>query len=112
MSVLLEELMIEEGNSIFHTPEYMLYIRSHLLYLKANSGRVELDAGLVYKFEYNFYSLLVELKYPFEDFVVLLIVNGFNDPIEMTKDFRSLLVPAPEVVSRLKSLYRHQNKRI
>lgn len=112
MSALLEGLMIEEGNSIFHTPEYMLYIRSHLLYLKANSARVELDAGLVYKFEYNFYSLLVELKYPFEDFVILLIVNGFNDPIEMTKDFRSLLVPGPEIISRLKSLYRHQNKRI
>ncbi len=113
MSTLLEGLMISGGNSIYHSAEYMRYIDNHVNYLKQNGGAVvDVDPGLVHKFEYNFFSLLVELKYEFEDFVVLLIVNGFKSPTDMTREFRQLIVPNPEVLTNLKQLFRHQNKRI
>jgi hypothetical protein len=113
MSTLLDSLAIEAGNPLFHSEEYMRYISAHVPYLKENgAGRVEVNPGLAYKFEYNFFSLLVELQYDFEDFVVLLLVNGFRCPTEMRKDFRQLILPNPEVLAKVKSLFRHQNKRI
>jgi hypothetical protein len=113
MGALLDSLAIDGGNAIYHTEEYMRYISSHVPYLKENNaGTVEINPGLAYKFEFNFFSLLVELQYEFEDFVVLLLVNGFRCPTEMDRDFKQLTIPNPEVLSNLKNLFRHQNKRI
>lgn len=113
MGAILDSLALNGGNTIFHTEEYMRYISTHVPYLKENgAGSAEINPGLAYKFEYNFFSLLVELQYDFEDFVVLLLVNGFRCPTEMRKDFKQLIVPNPEVLANLKSLFRHQNKRV
>ena len=113
MGALLDMLSIDAGNSLYHTEEYMLYIRSHYNFLKENgAATVDVEPGLAYKFEYNFFSLLVELKYNFEDFVVFLVMNQMTSPMEMTRDFKSLVIPQPEVLANLKSLYRHQNKRV
>jgi hypothetical protein len=113
MGALLDLLSINAGNTLFHTEEYMRYIDTHYNFLKENgSVVVDIDPGLAFKFEYNFFSLLVELKYNFEDFVVFLVMNQMRNPMEMTRDFKSLVVPNPEVLSNLKTLYRHQNKRV
>lgn len=113
MSALLDTLALQAGNSVFHTEEFMYYISTHLKYLRENgASQVAVDKGLVNKFEYNFFSLLVELKMDFEDFMVLLLMNGFTDPSEMTGEFQLLTLPDPEALKTLKQLYRYQNKRI
>ena len=112
MSAILDGLAKEGGNTLFHSVEFMRYISTHVPYLKQNAGRAEINSGLAYKFEYNFFSLLVELKYEFEDFVILLLANDFTCPTEMKQDFKQLIIPDPEVVSNLKTMFRHQNKRI
>lgn len=113
MGALLNGLMIDQGNSLYHSAEFMRYIDNHVNYLKENGASVvDVDPGLVYKFEYNFFSLLVELKYNFEDHMVLLLVNGFKSPTDMTREFKSIVVPNPEVLTNLKQLFRYQNKRI
>ncbi len=113
MSALLDTLAIQAGNSVFHTEEFMYYISTHLKYLRENgASQVAVEKGLVSKFEYNFFSLLIELNYDFEDFMVLLLMNGFTDPTEMTREFSLLVLPNQEVLRNLKQLYQHQNKRI
>lgn len=112
MGAILDGLAISGGNSLYHSVEFMRYIRTHVPYLKQNSVGVEINPGLAHKFEYNFFSLLVELKYPFEDYMILLLVNNFTCPTEMRMTFNNLVIPNPEIISSLKSMYRHQNKRI
>jgi hypothetical protein len=112
MSTLLDNLAIDAGNSAYHGEDFLLYIRSHLLYLKDYSVPVPLDKGLVYKFEYNLYSLLVEMKYAFEDFPIIMIVNGFTSPEEMTRDFTTMLIPDPQVVAQLKTLFLSKTSRV
>lgn len=112
MGAILDSLAKDGGNALYHTVEFMRYIRTHVPYLKQNAVPVEINPGLAYKFEYNFFSLLVELNYPYEDYMILLLVNDFTCPTEMRKEFNQLFLPNPEVISSLKSMYRHQNKRI
>lgn len=112
MSAILDGLTLPSGNTLYHTVEFMRYIRTHVPYLKENAVAAEINPGLAYKFEYNFFSLLIELKYPFEDYVILLLVNNFTCPTEMRRTFNQLIIPNPEVISDLKTMYRHQNKRI
>lgn len=113
MGALLDTLSIAEGNPTFHSAEFLAYIASHMLYIKQNGlAETPIDPGLSYKFEFNFFSLLVEMKLNFEDFGILLLVNGFKCPTEMTRAFKVLKMPSEEVITRLKQLYQYQNKRV
>lgn len=113
MSDNLDMLMQSSGNELYHSADYMHYITTHLKYLKENgASQTEINRGLVNKFQFNFFSLLVELNYSAEDFIPLLLINGFSSPSEMTNEFEVMTIPNPEVLSNLKSLYRYQNKRV
>jgi len=112
MSTLLSGIMVSSGNAMYHTPEFLSYIRSHKNYLISKSVAAPLDPGVVHKFEYNFMSLLIELEYSVEDLIIFMVVNGFNCITEMTRDFSQLLIPDETVVANLKSLYRQTPGRI
>lgn len=112
MSSALTSTMVSSGNTIYHTPEFLGYVHTHETYLKNNSVSALLDPGIVHKFEYNFMSLLIELGYPVEDLLIFMVVNDFNCPTEMTRDFKEIRIPDATVVQNLKSLYRQTPGRI
>ncbi|MNH68838.1 hypothetical protein D3C73_209250 [compost metagenome] len=112
MSQLLNNLMQVEGATTFHTPEFLSYIHTHEAYLKANSIKTPLDPGLVHKFEYNFMSLLVELKLPIENLLIFMVVNDLDCPTQMTRDFKEMRLPDLGVVDNLKNLYLQTPGRI
>lgn len=112
MSQLLNNLMQRDGATIFHTPEFLSYVHAHEAYLKANSVKTPLDPGLVHKFEYNFMSLLVELKLPIENLLIFMVVNDLDCPTQMTKDFKEMRLPDESVVANLKNLYLQTPGRI
>jgi hypothetical protein len=112
MSVALNNLMVNSGDTMYHSADFLNYAHTHKAYLKANSMATPLDPGIVHKFEYNFISLLVELAYPIEDLMLLMVVNDIVCPTQMTQDFKEILIPDPSAVSQLKALYRQTPGRI
>jgi len=112
MSATLSTLMISSGNTLYHTPEFLTFVHTHESFLKANSVSTPLDPGVVHKFEFNFMSLVVELGYPIENLMFLMVVNDINCPTQMTHDFKEIKIPDPGAVDRLKALYRQAPGRI
>lgn len=112
MSVSLNDLMVNSGDSIYHSADFLNFAHTHKAFLKANSVSAPLDPGIVHKFEYNFVSLLVELTYPLEDLILLMVVNDITCPTQMTRDFTEIRIPDPSAVSQLKSLYRQTPGRV
>lgn len=112
MSAILAGTMVQGGNDIYHSAEFLSFIHSHETYLKASCVSAPLDPGVVHKFEFNFMSLLVELGYPIEDLIIFMVVNDFNCITDMTSDFKEIRIPDLNVVSNLKSLYRQTPGRI
>lgn len=106
MSVVLDQMMVNSGNTLYHTPEFLAYVHSHKAVLKQNSVRTPLDPGKVHVFEFNFMSMLIELGYPMENLLFFMMVNDITDPIEMTRDLKELWLPDPGLMDNLKSLYR------
>jgi hypothetical protein len=104
--------MVNSGDTIYHSADFLNFVHTHKAYLKANSVITALDPGLVHKFEYNFVSLLVELTYPIEDLMLLMVVNDIECPTQMTQDLSEIRIPDPSVVQQLKSLYRQMPGRI
>ncbi|MNH53867.1 hypothetical protein D3C77_654850 [compost metagenome] len=112
MSQLLNNLMVVDGDTTFHSPEFLSFIHTHEAYLKANCVKTPLDPGIVHKFEYNFMSLIVELKYPIENLLIFMVVNDLDCPTQMTRDFKEMRLPDLGVVNTLKSLYLQTPGRI
>lgn len=112
MSVLLSNLMVPEGATTFHSPEFLSFVHTHEAYLKANSVKTPLDPGIVHKFEYNFMSLIIELGYPVENLLIFMVVNDLDCPTQMTRDFKEMRLPDLQVVDNLKSLYLQTPGRI
>lgn len=112
MSQLLNNLMTSGGATTFHTPEFLSFVHTHEAYLKANSVVTTLDPGIVHKFEYNFMSLIVELKYPVENLLIFMVVNDLDCPTQMTRDFKEMRLPDVGIIENLKSLYLQTPGRI
>lgn len=112
MSQSLTDLMLPGGDTIFHSPEFLSFVHSHEAHLKAGSVMTPIDPGIVHKFEYNFMSLVVELGYPLENLIFFMVVNDFDCPTQMTKDFKQMRLPNVSTMGHLKSLYRQTSGRI
>ncbi len=112
MSASLTNLMLLDGDTIFHSAEFLSYVHSHEAYLKEGSVSTPIDPGIVHKFEYNFMSLIVELGYPLENLIFFMVVNDFDCPTQMTKEFKQMRLPNVTAMNHLKSLYRQTSGRI
>lgn len=112
MASVLNEGMVDSGGDVFHTPEFLAYVQSHESLLKRYSVVTELDPGMVHKLEYNFMSLLIELRYPVENIMFFMVANDIEDPTQFTGDTKSIVLPSVEVMDRLKNLYLQRPGRI
>lgn len=112
MSELLNGTMVNGGSNIYHSADFLGFAYSHKNYIKAHCVPAPLDPGIVHKFEYNFMSLLITMKYPVEDLIIFMVANDLRCVTEMTSDFKTLLVPDSGVVENLKNLYRQTPGRI
>lgn len=112
MGALLDNLMVASGDNTYHSPEFLTYVRAHKNLLLQGSVVTPLDPGIVHKLEYNFLSLLIELSYPVENLMIMMVVNGFTCPTQMRKDFKNLVVPNPDMVATIKRMYRQVESRI
>lgn len=112
MSASINSMMVNAGNTIYHSPEFLTYAHAHKALLLQGSVSVPLDPGIVHVFEYNFVSLLIELGYPVENLIIMMIVNGFTCPTQMTKEFKNLIVPNPDMVSTIKRMFLQGESRI
>lgn len=105
MSAILNSLMVPSGDTVFHSVEFLRFVHDHENYLKASSVLTNLDPSIVYQCEYNFMSLLVQLKYPIENIMMFMVVNDIDDPIQLTKEFVQMKLPDTGVMEQLKSLF-------
>jgi hypothetical protein len=101
-------MMVSSGATIYHSPEFYRFVRSHERLLKSESVRTPLDPGMVYNFEHNFISLLIEMKLPLENLAFLMVCNDMVDPTELTRDMKEMVLPPESRMDSLKNLFRQR----
>lgn len=109
MGTTLNSLAADSGgNSDLYSDEYLTFMISHLKYIREHPDTsIEvLDQGLVHKNMNDFYGLFLDLKIRYEDHMLMLLINGFRDPLELTEDVETLIFPPSILIDRLKQLYR------
>lgn len=112
MSNALTSQMVNFGSTVYHTDEFFAFVKTHEQIIKESSVSTPLDIGVVHKLEYNFVSLLIELRYPLENLAFFMIANDLIDPTDMTIEMVSMNLPDEALMDRLKDLYRQKAGRI
>lgn len=108
MGTRLNNMQQDDGSDYLYTDAYLTYMASHMRFLREHSStiKVELDQGLVHKNMNDFYGLFMDMEIRYEDHQLLMMVNGYNDPLELTEEVETLLIPDGALVDSLKQLYR------
>jgi hypothetical protein len=108
MGSRLNELCKDIGNSTFFTEEYLTYITTHLKFIREHSSTQihTVDNQLVHKNMSDFFGLFMDMGIRYEDHQLLMMVNGILDPLDLTEEFTTLILPDGDLIDRLKLLFR------
>lgn len=108
MTSPLLSMLQNDGPQYLYSDEYFTFIQSHVEYLRNHPGTstVRLDPRDVENNIHNFHGLFRRLRIREEDHQLLMLVNRFTDPAQLTTDVKYLYVPDNTIVDRLKNIFR------
>jgi len=91
------------GNIAFYTPEFRHNLELHLDYLRANAPMipVAITEQLAYKYEGDLYGAMAELGIRNHMQWIVMRLNGFTSPTQLTSNAGTLMVPEEAPISRL-----------
>lgn len=105
-------LMIQNGPPIYYDEKFRTVLETHLSYLRTHPSTAvfELDPHDAYKHEGDFFGLLLAMNQPAHLHWIIMRVNFFTSPTEMTQDFLKLMIPANDVIENIRRLYMVTHK--
>jgi hypothetical protein len=108
MGTKLNQMMADAGKAPRYTDEYLTFMSSHFKFIREHQTTVkaELDKKLVHKNVNDFYGLFMDMGVRYEDHQLLLLINGYKDPFELTEEVETLLFPAGQLIDSLKLLFK------
>lgn len=107
----LEELMLVEGPVLHYDAGFRRVLEDHMTYLRSHASTIsmDVDAGVAYRFESDFYGLLNNFRVPAYLHWLTLRMNRLVNPTDFKAEARPILIPNETVVGRI--LQSHQTSR-
>jgi hypothetical protein len=108
MGAKLNDLGRNTGSSVYNNSAYMNYISSHLKWLREHptTGLIALDKKIIHKNLNDFIGLFIDIGIRYEDHLIMMLVNNYLDPFDLTEEVETLIVPNNQVVDQLKLIFR------
>lgn len=90
---------------MYYMDGFRAELEEHLAYLRsAKDARiVQVDPGLAYRYEFNFYALLDSLKVPKHMQWLVMRLTGMRSPDEMDRTFQAFILPDEIMVEQIRS---------
>lgn len=105
---LLDSMAVESPDAYTLTEDYRIFVESMTGWLRTQSQdrvvSIIPETGYLYRFDLT--SFLLDNKVPLEDHWLVMRVNGLTTPQEFDETVTALIVPAQELITRLKQAYR------
>lgn len=107
MTMPIHSLMRSSGPSVYYSEEFRRMIESHLLFLQTHpdTQQIALEPHMVYKYEHDLFGLLGELNVPPQYHWIIMRMNGFTNPIDLTQETEILLLPSLSVINNLQKVH-------
>lgn len=107
MTMSINQLATPSGPDVYYTHGLHVEFESQMKYLREHSETVmvELNPNDVYRFEFDFFGLLDQLGVKRQYHWVIMRVNDFNAPNELTQETTHLLMPSESLLTNIQKLY-------
>jgi len=110
--MLISSLAINPGSPIFYDRLFRITLESYLTWLINDSStqQINIDPQLAYKFEGDFFGLL--LQYNIKPYLhwVIMRMNGLTSPLDSEADINTLLIPNDAVIEQIRQSYVSTNR--
>lgn len=108
MTFSINSLSVGESHSYYYTNEIKALLESHVEFLKNHRETriVQVAPHLIYKYEGDFYGLLLTLKIPPEYHWIIMRMNDYTSPTELSENKMAFLQPGFNVIDQIINMHR------
>lgn len=99
--------MYNPGPAVYYDPLFRVVLESYMKFLRVDASTeiVTLEPQLAYKYENDLFGLLAELLVPHHYHWIVMRLNDFNSPLELTQDMTELLIPSDGLINNIQKVY-------
>lgn len=103
----INELMNNEGPSVYYTDNFRNVIMSHLKFIREHptTSVFSVEPQMLYKYENDLFGLLAEMRVPYHYHWIIMQLNGFESPLKISMDDTELLIPSSNLISNIEKTY-------
>ncbi|MND14836.1 hypothetical protein D3C81_193450 [compost metagenome] len=107
MAMPITQKLADAGATVYYDQAFRRVLETHMGLLRnlQETRYIEIEKHLAYKYEFDFYGLLQELKIPMNLHWVIMRVNNMVDPREFKSTMERFLFPPAEVVDNIRKLH-------
>lgn len=108
MSFSINNLGVSESSAFYYTDEIKALLESHVEFLKNHNETriVQVSPHLTYKYEGDFYGLLMTLKIPPQYHWIIMRMNDYTSPTEMPENKIAFIQPGFNVIDQIINMHR------
>lgn len=99
-------------NTIYYNEGFRRVLEDHMNYLRTHSKTrsIDVDAGLAYRFEYDFYGLLNNYNISHHLHWIILRMLDKTSPMDIDRNLTSFLLPDQSELDVIRSNHMTTNK--
>ena len=108
----IDEIATSDGADIYYSDSFRVVLEDHMTYLRNHPQTYlkEVSSKQAYKFEGDFFGLLSELNQSPEFYWIIMRMNKLTSPVYSESTINSIIVPANDVIERIRSAFMNVNK--
>ncbi len=112
MTSPIHSLMVNAGNDVYYDESFRSTVETYLPYLRAHKDTqvMAVNADDVYRYEGDYYGLLLTLKIAPQYHWIVLRVNDYVSPADLVTIVKTVLVPSPEQMDSIVRQYKVAHK--
>lgn len=114
MATSINDRMVNEGGSLYYSPQWHLCIETHLAWLRSlpTNRLLIFEAALAYKYEGDLAGLLLESGIQPEYHWVIMRLNDMTSPTQYSGTQTKLLMPDLSQIEAIRAVFRTANKKL
>lgn len=108
----IDEIASPSGADVYYDRLFRVVIEDHMTFLREHpqTSMIEVSSYLAYKYEGDFFGLLEQLNQPAQFHWIIMRMNKLTSPVYSENTINSVLVPAVDVIERIRSVFVNINK--
>ena len=106
----INNLLVVNTDSVWYSEGFRAVLEDHMNLIRtaSSTSKKELPNNLAWRYEGDFYGLMVELNVPFNLHWLCMRLVGYKNPQEMSASLEFVYVPDTGTIGILQTLYSTQ----